>query len=64
MSNSRRSFLSKAAMAAAIAPFAPLAAFGKPMEDAIDKTPKFSAPSDLKIESVTPAYISGQQDVC
>ncbi|MEO6732156.1 MAG: mandelate racemase/muconate lactonizing enzyme family protein [Ferruginibacter sp.] len=59
MSNSRRSFLSKAAMAAAMAPFAPLAAFGKPMEDAIDRTPKFSAPTDLKIESVTPAFIRG-----
>ena len=53
MSNSRRSFLSKAAMAAAIAPFAPLAAFGKPMQDAIEKTPKASPPSDLKIETVT-----------
>ena len=64
MSNSRRSFLSKAAMAAAMAPFAPLAAFGKPMEDAIDKTPKFSPPSDLKIETVTPAYYQREQDVC
>lgn len=59
MSSSRRSFLSKSAMAAAIAPFASLAAFGKPMEDAIDNTPKPSAPSDLKIESITPAFIRG-----
>ena len=59
MSSSRRSFLSKTAMAAVFAPLAPLTAFGKPMEDAIDKTPKPSAPSDLKIESVTPAFIRG-----
>ncbi len=61
MSNSRRSFLSKAAIAAAIAPLAPLAAFGKPMEDAIDKTPKASAPSDLKIENLTAAYMPGNR---
>ena len=61
MSNSRRSFLSKAAMAAAIAPFAPLAAFGKPMEDAIEKTSKASPPSDLKIETVTPAFMPGNR---
>lgn len=57
MSNSRRSFITKAAVAAAMAPFAPLAAFGKPMEDAIEKTPMASAPSDLKIENVMPAYM-------
>src|SRR5687768_10600828 len=59
MSTSRRSFLSKAAIAAAMAPFAPLASFGKPMEDAMEKMPMPSAPSDLKIESVTPAFIRG-----
>ena len=55
--NSRRSFLSKAAIASALMPFASLQAFGKPMEDAIEKTPMASAPSDLKIENVTPAYM-------
>ena len=64
MSNSRRSFLSKAAMAAAMAPFAPLATFGKPMEDAIERTPKSSPPSDLKIESCNTRLYPGQQDVC
>jgi galactonate dehydratase len=58
-STSRRSFLSKAALAAAMAPLAPLATFGKPMEEAIEKTPMASPPSDLKIESVTPAFIKG-----
>ena len=47
MSNSRRSFITKAAVAAAIVPFAPLASFGKPMEDAIEKTSAASAPYDL-----------------
>src|SRR5918998_3523747 len=59
MSNSRRSFLSKAALAAAMAPLAPLATFGRPMENAIEKTPMPSPPSDLKIENVTPAFIKG-----
>ena len=59
--SSRRKFLTKAAVAAAMAPLAPLASFGKPMEEAIDKTPKFSAPSDLKIENVTPAYTPGNR---
>jgi galactonate dehydratase len=59
MSNSRRSFLSKTAMAAAMAPFAPLASFGKGLEHAVEKTSLYSAPSDLKIETVTPAYVRG-----
>jgi galactonate dehydratase len=59
MSNSRRSFLSKAAIAAAITPFAPFASFGKGLETAVEKTPIRSAPSDLKIETVTPAYVRG-----
>jgi galactonate dehydratase len=57
--SSRRSFLSKAAIAAAMAPFAPLATFGKGLEDAVEKTSLYSAPSDLKIETVTPAYVRG-----
>jgi galactonate dehydratase len=59
MSNSRRSFLSKAALAAAMAPLAPLATFGKPMENAIEKTPMTSPPSDLKITDVKCGYIRG-----
>jgi len=59
MSNSRRSFLSKAAVAAAIAPLTPLSSFARGYEDAIEKMPKSSPPSDLRIESVTPAYIRG-----
>jgi galactonate dehydratase len=59
MSNSRRSFLSKTAIAAAIAPFAPLASFGKGLEDAVERTPMASPPSDLKITDVKCAYSGG-----
>jgi galactonate dehydratase len=59
MSTSRRSFLSKSAIAAALAPLAPLATFGKPMEQAIEKTPMSSPPSDLKITDVKCGYIRG-----
>lgn len=59
MSNSRRSFLSKAAVAAAMTPFASLAGFGKPYEEAIDNFEKRSAPSDLKITDVKCGYIRG-----
>jgi len=55
-STSRRSFLSKAAVAAALAP---LASFGQGFETAIDKTPKYSPPSDLKITDVKCGYIKG-----
>ena len=43
MSNSRRSFISKAAIVAAMTPFASLSTFGQGYEQAIDKTPKRSA---------------------
>src|SRR6187200_3632526 len=60
MSSSRRSFLSKAAMAAAIAPFASLTnTYGQGLETAIDRTPKASSPSDLKITDVKCAYSGG-----
>src|SRR6478752_6974821 len=59
MSNSRRSFLSKAAIAAAITPFAPLAGFGKVYEEAIGKTPKHSPPSGLQITDIKCGYIRG-----
>lgn len=57
--NSRRSFLNKAAIAAAMTPLAPLSGFGKTYETAIDKTPKASAPSDLKITDIKCGFIKG-----
>lgn len=59
MSSSRRSFLNKAAIAAAMSPLASLSTFGKGLEDAIERTPKLSAPSDLTIKEVTCAYLRG-----
>ena len=59
MTNSRRSFISKAAIAAAMTPFASLSTFGQGYEQAIDKTPMRSAPSDLKITDIKCGYIRG-----
>jgi len=59
MTNSRRSFLTKAGLAAAMTPFASLSTFGQTMTKAIDKAPKSSAPSDLKITDVKCAYSGG-----
>src|SRR5574339_856799 len=59
MPNSRRSFISKAAVAAAMTPLAPLTTFGKGYEEAIEKSPKPSAPSNLKITDVKCGYIGG-----
>lgn len=59
MSSSRRSFISKAAIAAAMTPFVSLSGFGQGLEDAVEKTPKASPPSDLTIKDVTCAYIRG-----
>ncbi|HEY0608166.1 MAG TPA: mandelate racemase/muconate lactonizing enzyme family protein [Chitinophaga sp.] len=56
---SRRSFISKAALMAAMTPVASLAAFGQQYEQAVDRTPKASAPSDLKITNVKCGYIRG-----
>lgn len=56
---SRRKFLNKAAIAAAMTPFASLATFGQGYEEAIDKTHKRSSPSDLKITDVKCGYIRG-----
>jgi galactonate dehydratase len=58
-SSSRRSFLTKTALAAAFAPAAPLATFGQGYETAIEKTPKPSAPADLKITDIKCCYIKG-----
>ena len=58
-STSRRKFLTKAAIAAAMAPLVPLASFGQGYQTAIDKTPKSSAPSDLKITDIKCGYVKG-----
>ena len=57
--STRRSFLSKTALAAALAPLAPLAGFGRGLETAMEKTPRTSAPSDLKITEVKCGYSGG-----
>lgn len=57
--NSRRRFLGKASIAAALTPFASLSIFGRGFEDAINKKEKFSPPSELKITSVKCGYIRG-----
>src|SRR6476659_1528822 len=59
MANSRRAFLSKAVIAAALAPVAPLEGFGRGYQQAIEKTPKSSPPSDLKITDIKCGYIRG-----
>ncbi|MEP6556249.1 MAG: mandelate racemase/muconate lactonizing enzyme family protein, partial [Ferruginibacter sp.] len=60
MSNSRRSFITKAALAAAVTPFASLTnSFGNGLTNAIEKTPKISPPSDLKITDVKCGYSGG-----
>ena len=58
-STSRRKFLGKAAIAAAMTPFATLSTFGQGYEQAIDKIPKLSSPSDLKITDIKCGYIRG-----
>ncbi len=59
MSTSRRSFISKAALAATAAAAAPFSSFGKGYEEAIQTYPKLSAPSELKITEVKCAFIRG-----
>src|SRR5258705_11325097 len=59
MTNSRRSFITKAAIAAAMTPLASLSTFGQGYEEAIDKTPRRSPPSDLKITDIKCGYIKG-----
>ncbi|HEY8917013.1 MAG TPA: mandelate racemase/muconate lactonizing enzyme family protein [Chitinophaga sp.] len=56
---SRRSFITKAAIAAAMAPLTALPAFGHGYEQAINRAPKASAPSNLKITDVKCGYIRG-----
>jgi galactonate dehydratase len=59
MANSRRAFLSKAVIAAALAPVAPLEGFGRGLEAAVDRTPASSSPADLKITEIKCGYIKG-----
>lgn len=56
MKNSRRSFIAGAALAAVAAP---LSGFGHSLQTAVEKTPKLSAPSDLKITEVKCGYSGG-----
>lgn len=57
MKNSRRSFISKSLIAGAGLGF--VSTYGNGYETAINKTPKLSAPADLKITDVKCAYIRG-----
>ncbi len=59
MSQSRRSFISKAAITAAITPFASLTSFGRVYEEKIERTPFSSPPSDLKITEIKSGYVKG-----
>ena len=60
MTNSRRSFITKAALAASMAPFASLSkTYGQGIENAMERTSKLSSPSDLKITDVKCGYSGG-----
>src|SRR6188474_679579 len=60
MSNSRRKFISRAAITAAVAPFVSLTnTFGQGLTNALERTPKVSPPADLKITDVKCAYSGG-----
>ncbi len=54
--NNRRNFFKKGAIAAAMAAAAP---FGSSLQAAVEKTSKFSSPSDLKITEVKCGFIRG-----
>lgn len=58
MKKSRRDFLTKTMAAGALSAL-PFASYGKEFVTAVDRTPKRSAPSDLKITNVTCGYIRG-----
>lgn len=58
MKNSRRDFLSKAAATTALTAL-PFVNYGRQYETAIDRTPKMSAPADLKITDIKCGYIRG-----
>lgn len=56
ISQSRRSFLAKSALAASIAP---IATFGQGFQDTMNKRVDYSIPTDLKITDVKVGYIGG-----
>lgn len=58
MKNSRRDFLTKTMAAGALSTI-PFASYGKEFETAVDRTPKMSAPSDLRITDIKCGYIRG-----
>lgn len=58
MKNSRRDFLTKATATAALSAL-PFATYGKAYVKAMDRTPKMSAPADLKITDIKCGYIRG-----
>ncbi len=55
MKNSRRSFISKSLLAGTGLGF--ISTYGKTYESAIERTPKLSAPSELKITDIKCAYV-------
>ncbi len=56
---SRRSFLTKAALAGALSAATPFVGFGKELETAVEHSPIMSRPSDLKITNIKCGYIRG-----
>ncbi len=56
LTHSRRSFLTKGALASALS-FTSLSGFGGALEQAVERTPLSSAPSDLKITDIKCGYI-------
>ncbi|MFH5831270.1 mandelate racemase/muconate lactonizing enzyme family protein [Halalkalibaculum sp. DA384] len=56
---SRRSFLSKSALGAGAFAAAPFTGAGKGLEQAVNKTKKYSRPSDLEITDLKVGYIRG-----
>lgn len=58
MKNSRRSFITKSVLAGTGLGMA-ATAYGRPMEQALERTPMSSAPSDLKITDVKCGFIRG-----
>lgn len=58
MNNSRRDFLTKMAATTAMTAL-PFASYGKHYQSAIDRTPKMSAPTGLKITDIKCGYIRG-----
>lgn len=53
---SRRSFIGKSALVGALG-FSPILTFGKGLEDSLKKTPKLSAPTNLKITDIKCGFI-------